>query len=120
MKDRPRICVVIVTYNSDATIKRCIAALAAQTYREIEFVLVENGGTSGAKDAVSVLDVPVRFLERANLGFAAGNNLGVAQASPECTWIATLNPDAFPESDWLASFVEATARHPAKAAAYYL
>jgi GT2 family glycosyltransferase len=53
------------------------------------------------------LDV-VRLSE--NLGFAAGNNRGIARAS-DAEWIALLNPDAFPEPDWLENLLAAAAAH---------
>lgn len=39
-----------------------------------------------------------------NLGFAAGNNLLVSEAKG--SWILLLNPDAFPEPDWLEKMIE--------------
>lgn len=112
MSGSPTICVVVVTYNSSATIGRCLEALAAQTYRNFELVLVENGGTPEARVVATSLDLPVRIFEKGNLGFAAGNNLAAAHASPGVEWIATLNPDAFPDTDWLAALVAATAKYP--------
>ena len=38
-----------------------------------------------------------------------------AVAMTAATWIALLNPDAFPESDWLARLMAATRRHPGAA-----
>ena len=46
-----------------------------------------------------------------NLGFAGGNNRAAAQT--QAPWIATLNPDAFPEPDWLDRLLAATERHAA-------
>jgi GT2 family glycosyltransferase len=46
----------------------------------------------------------------ANLGFAAANNRGAAGAATP--WLATLNPDAFPEPDWLARLLAAAEAHP--------
>jgi N-acetylglucosaminyl-diphospho-decaprenol L-rhamnosyltransferase len=113
VSDGPSICVVIVTYKSDDTIPRCMAALAAQTYRNFEVVIVENGETPAARTIIEALNVPARLIEPSdNLGFAAGNNLGVASAAAHVDWIATLNPDAFPDAGWLAEFVAATARYP--------
>ena len=113
MTDGPEVCVVIVTYNSDATIARCLAALGAQSYRNFSVVLVENGGTPGAAAVLPLAGVQTRLIEPgANLGFAAGNNLGVAHAPAGASWIAALNPDAFAAPDWLERFVEATRRYP--------
>ena len=45
-----------------------------------------------------------------NAGFAAGNNAGVAAA--DCDWIALLNPDAFPEPEWLERLLASAEAHP--------
>lgn len=45
------------------------------------------------------------------MGFAAGNNIGAA-AVTDCDWLAFLNPDAFPEPDWLERMVRAVEEHP--------
>jgi len=49
-----------------------------------------------------------------NIGFAAGNNLGLANANSE--FIALLNPDAFPEPDWLGNLLKAAKANPRCAA----
>ena len=49
-----------------------------------------------------------------NIGFAAGNNLGIANTDSE--FIALLNPDAFPEPGWLDSLLKAADANPQCAA----
>ena len=46
-----------------------------------------------------------------NVGFAAANNIGAASVA-DCDWLAFLNPDAFPEPEWLDRLSEAVDRHP--------
>lgn len=45
-----------------------------------------------------------------NVGFAAANNLAAQLARGD--WLATLNPDAFPKPNWLASLVAASQSNP--------
>lgn len=45
-----------------------------------------------------------------NIGFAAGNNRGAEIARG--TWIVTLNPDAFPDTGWLAVLADAPRKYP--------
>lgn len=49
-----------------------------------------------------------------NLGFAAANNR--AAALTNAPFLALLNPDAFPEPDWLETLLAAAAEHPEAAA----
>ena len=44
-------------------------------------------------------------------GFAAANNLGVDRCA-DCEYVALLNPDAFPEPEWLETLLAAAGRHP--------
>jgi GT2 family glycosyltransferase len=53
----------------------------------------------------------VSFLRNAdNLGFAAAVNQAARQARGR--WLALLNPDAFPEPNWLAALLAAAEAHP--------
>lgn len=105
--------VIIINWNSADLLPRCLASLAAQTYNDFEVIVVDNGSTDD-----SVADVSSRFptlnlrVERlaSNRGFAAANNIGASLARGK--WLALLNQDAFPQSDWLERLLEATQRHP--------
>jgi GT2 family glycosyltransferase len=71
---------------------------------------VDNGSTDGCVDLFAQKEnIRVIRLER-NLGFAAANNRGVEAA--DTTWVALLNPDAFPRPTWLEELLKAAQRHP--------
>lgn len=106
----PAISVIVVAYQSGPTLARCLAGLAAQTFQDFEILLVDNQSTDGAPQAAAA-DPRVQLLSPGeNLGFAAGNNLAAAVARGR--WLALLNPDAYPDPDWLEAWVAAAARHP--------
>lgn len=106
----PAVRVIVVNYNAGPLLRRCLEALAAQTMRDFEAVVVDNASTDGSMEAARLDDRRFRMVElEENLGFAAANNLGAeACAAP---WIATLNPDAFAEPDWLQQLLDAARRH---------
>ena len=107
-----KVAVIIVNYNSGAMLSRALEALSRQTFRNFRTVLVDNASTDTSAD-----DVESRFPEltvirsRSNIGFAAGNNLGIFQAQ-DAEWIALLNPDAFPAPEWIESMLAAADAHP--------
>jgi GT2 family glycosyltransferase len=116
MPTRVRVGLVIVTYNAAAHLDRCLAAVAAQARPPDRLVLVDNGSqdqTRAVAHATAArLSLPLELVaSERNLGFAAANNRAVALLD-DCEAIATLNPDAFPEPEWLAALVEAAAAHP--------
>ena len=88
-------------------------SLSSQTFRDFEVVLVDNCSTDGCVDNLAPfltkLDLNLQRSKR-NIGFAAANNLGARLARGP--WLATLNPDAFPEPDWLANLFAAGEVNP--------
>lgn len=104
--------IVIVNYNGGEILEKCLATLQTQTYTSYRVIVVDNASGDGSIEAVvrAFPDVDVIKLEK-NLGFAAGNNIGIAAAG-DCEWIACLNPDAFPEPQWLENLLAASVRNP--------
>ncbi len=75
---------------------------------------MDNGSTDGSTEGADLMPgVMVRHLG-ANLGFAGANNRALEACDTE--FVALLNPDAFPEPDWLARLVDAALSHPTVAA----
>ena len=107
----PWVRVVLVNYNSGPLLAQTIAALACQTDAGFEAVIVDNASSDGSAEGLALPDERFRLVAAgANLGFAAGCNLGCRGAT--VPWLAMLNPDAIPEPDWLASLHRATIRYP--------
>lgn len=71
----------------------------------LEIIIVENGSGDDSLARLSAIPGKVTVVEsKANLGFAGGCNLGVARASGE--YVAFLNNDARPDSNWIKEAVE--------------
>lgn len=103
--------VLIVAHRSRETIDRLTAALEAQSLKPDEILVLENGSPQGERVSTDQLPAGARLLEsEINLGFAAGNNRLAREASGD--WLVLLNPDAFPNPDWLEHLVAATTRWP--------
>jgi GT2 family glycosyltransferase len=88
--------VVIVTYNSGATVVRTVRSLFAGSRPPDEVVVVDNASRDDAPlDELEPIDRRVRLAAQpSNLGFCAGNNVGyrLMAAHP---FVLFLNPDAF-------------------------
>lgn len=108
---KPLVSVIVVAYQSGATLERCLTHLQAQTFADFEILLVDNASDDGAPQAATAVRPDIRLLEpHANLGFAAGNNLAARAARGQ--WLALLNPDAYPQPEWLERLLDAARRHP--------
>jgi GT2 family glycosyltransferase/ADP-heptose:LPS heptosyltransferase len=99
-----KVTVIIVTWNGRQHLEPCLDALAAQTRRDFEVVVVDNASTDGTVELLRERYPQVRLLcNEANLGFAVANNQGIRTSS--APFIATLNNDTIPDPGWLAALL---------------
>lgn len=108
----PKVTLVIVNWNGERFLERCLAALMTQTVEPHEVVLVDNASTDGSLEIVRRFP-SVRLIALAqNTGFARGNNLAMKAISAESEWVALINPDAFAEPRWLEMLLLAAKLNP--------
>jgi GT2 family glycosyltransferase len=108
----PAVSVIVVNWNGEACLSRCLASLSSQTYKNFELVLIDNASTDKSlRIAQAIWPDIVIHRQSENTGFAKANNIGAALARG--TWIALLNTDAFPEEDWLENLLKAADQRPA-------
>ena len=88
----PRVSVIIPTYNRASLVQEAVASVLAQTYRDFELLVVDDGSTDGTLEALAsfageirVLSLPVRR------GVSGARNAGIAAAQGE--WRAFLDAD---------------------------
>ena len=105
--------IVIVYHANPSYLLRCLECLAAQTYTNFEIIVVDNGSIDGLQLGLEAefpaLKISIKHLDK-HLGFAAANNVATHLAAG--SWIVLLNSDAFPQSDWLASLINASKQNP--------
>lgn len=112
----PSVTVVIVNYNGGAMICQCLDALKKQSFRNFATVVVDNNSTDDSAASIRADFPDVAFLSLStNKGFAGGVNHALKEQALG-TWVALLNPDAFPTEDWLENLVASAQCHPNYAA----
>ena len=96
--DGPLVTAIVVNLDGRRFLDDCLASLFAQTWTNLEVILVDNASTDGSADDAEAKYGP-RYGERLrvirnrkNLGFARGNNQAFAVARGE--WLFLLNNDA--------------------------
>jgi GT2 family glycosyltransferase len=103
----PLVSIIVVNWNGASFIEDCLASIENQTWKNREFILVDNGSKDGSVEIMRKWTerVPKAHLLAlpSNTGFCLANNLGFAEASGE--WIALLNSDAIAESGWVEELV---------------
>lgn len=99
----PRISVVVLTYNNLNLTQACLDSLLVDSdYPQLEIVVVDNASTDGTPDWLRgwQADHPQAkvILNERNLGFAAGNNVGLAAATGD--YLVILNNDTVVTKGW--------------------
>lgn len=78
--------VVVPIYNVEAFLRDCLDSIRAQTYRNLQAILVDDGSTDGsvaiAEEFVAA-DERFRLVRQANAGLSAARNTGVPYATGE-------------------------------------
>jgi GT2 family glycosyltransferase len=108
----PKVSVIIVNWNGEQFLERCLFALMAQTVKPYEIILVDNASSDGSVEiARRFSSVRLIALDQ-NIGFARGNNLAFERACAESEWVALINPDAFADQCWLEALIVAAESNP--------
>jgi len=106
--------ILIVYWDNLSALRDCLGALRQQTFSDHHILLVDNS-LAGEAGSLSAEFPEVEICSpRRNMGFAGGNNYGLARTATEL--VATLNPDAVPEPAWLEALVQAARENPGVAA----
>jgi GT2 family glycosyltransferase len=89
-----RVSVVIPVHNGERYLAQAIESVLAQTHRDLELILVDDGSTDGTAAIIRRFaegDRRVRVLAQENRGVAAAGNRGLQEAKSE--WVARLDAD---------------------------
>jgi hypothetical protein len=105
------ISIVIVSYNGREHLRGCLASLAAHPPTvQSEVIVVDNDSRDGSAPMIASEFPSARLLRMPrNLGFAAGANRGIRDATGEA--IVLLNPDSEIEADPFASMLAYLREH---------
>jgi GT2 family glycosyltransferase len=106
------ITVIIVNFNGGTMVLECLRALAMQHYRNFKIVVVDNCSTDTSAEAIALNFSNVHMVRLShNSGFAGGVNKALSTPGIG-EWVALLNPDAYPEPNWLGALVASASLRP--------
>ena len=83
MNDKPLITVIVPIYNIEEYLPRCVRSIMAQTYGNLEILLVDDGSTDGTGqlcDRLGQEDSRIRVLHKENGGSSSARNLALETA----------------------------------------
>ena len=103
--------VVIPNWNGLRLLPTCLSALRAQTFRDFETLVVDNGSTDGSREFLAREFPEARVLAlETNRGFAPAVNEGIRAARGEV--VVLLNNDTEADPQWLAEIARALDENP--------
>jgi glycosyltransferase involved in cell wall biosynthesis len=91
---QPLVSVIIPLYNAAKFIRETVESVLAQSWQNIEVIIVDDGSTDGGGDIVQELvraDARVSYVRQANQGVSVARNAGTTRASG--LFIAYLDAD---------------------------
>ncbi|CCH72296.1 hypothetical protein BN11_1520009 [Nostocoides australiense Ben110] len=79
-----RVSVIVPVYNVQAYVADCLASITAQTHRELEIIVVDDGSTDGSGevcDRLAARDPRITVVHQANRGLSGARNTGLDHAT---------------------------------------
>ena len=110
---RPRVLTVIVSYNFEPWIERCLSSIRDSDYPS-DLVVIDNASTDRT---VSIIAERYRWIRlvrsRKNLGFGQANNIGMRMALEEdYDYVFLVNQDAWIEANTVGTWVGLAEKYP--------
>lgn len=111
MEYNSKIFIVLLNYNGYQDTIDCMESLKNTEYKNLHIIIVDNNSTDGSEEHIKKYIVgkcEYHFIQSGvNLGFSAGNNIGIEYAiSKGADYICLLNNDTIVEKDFLNPLVK--------------
>ena len=104
----PEISIIVPVYNVEKYIRCCIDSLLAQTYKNIEILLIDDGSKDRSGiicDEYALKDDRIRVIHKANGGVSSARNMGLDNAIGK--YIMFCDPDDYVEPTWCEKMFDA-------------
>ncbi|MGR3310382.1 MAG: glycosyltransferase [Candidatus Brocadiales bacterium] len=87
----PRVSVIIPTYNSATFLPEAIESVFAQTYKDYEIIVIDDGSTDNTKEVLNPYFDKIKYIYQQNHGAGSARNTGIKHSQGE--YIAFLDAD---------------------------
>ena len=117
MQKKPLISVIVPVYNVEKYLPKCLDSLLAQTWQELEIIVVDDGSPDNSWDIMQEYarrDSRIRPIRQKNGGLSAARNAGVEAARGE--WIGFLDSDDYVAPEMYERLYRAAAEQGAQMA----
>ena len=82
--NRPKVTFIVPVYNVEPFLDDCVSSILAQTYRNTEIVLIDDGSTDSSGkmcDEMSFNDSRIKVIHKPNGGLSSARNAGIEAAT---------------------------------------
>jgi glycosyltransferase involved in cell wall biosynthesis len=83
--------VIIPSYNCGRFVRAAVDSVLAQSFRDLEVLVVDDGSTDNTRQVLAGYGPPVRYLYQANAGVSAARNHGIGESRGQ--YVAFLDAD---------------------------
>lgn len=114
---KPKISIVVPVYNAGNYLYQCIESLRAQTYVNIEIILVDDGSKDQSREIClefAEKDQRIHYYYQNNAGAAAARNNGIDHATGD--YIGFVDSDDYIDSDMYEVLLDAIVNNDAQVA----
>lgn len=108
------ISVVLPIYNVEPYLKKCLDSVIAQTYKNIEIILVDDGSLDNSGvicDNYATLDNRIVVIHKANGGLSDARNTGIKVAKGK--YLTFIDSDDYIETNYIEVLYNSTKKHNA-------
>ena len=102
--------VVIPVYNSEKFLEECLDSILAQTYQNIEVIVVDDGSTDASPDILERYSDKINIISQKNQGLASALNLGISEMKGN--WLKWFSPDDVMYPNAIEILIDETKNHP--------
>lgn len=102
----PLVSIIVPIYNVEKYLKRCVDSLLAQSYSNLEIILVDDGSPDNCPvicDDYAERDHRVKVIHKPNGGLSDARNVGIAISKGE--YITFVDSDDYVASDCIDTFI---------------
>ena len=104
---RIKVSIIVPVYNAEKFLNRCVDSILAQSYRNFELLLIDDGSEDNSGvicDEYATIDNRIRVMHKDNTGVSSTRNMGLREAKGE--YIVFVDSDDYIKSQMLEKMIQ--------------